>query len=316
MVAVEQRVHAAPSPTVYAPLVAASPTPGFLHPGPSTSPARTSPRPSPTPTPGRNLTDQPDDEDAYQVHVLYVLPADGHDRGYDTDGTIARSVAAWDAWFYAQTGFKQHLRLDRHGGKLDITFVRLKETDGDLVRYGDWSRDAIERSLKLAGFAHPKKLYCIYYEGSSFTCGSGPHPPDLPGTAAVSYVLGTPPGALPCDDNPWSPDGTQVGYRETHVVHEILHTLGLVPACAAHQVRNGHTSVSTEDLMYAGDAPGHQDVLDAGHEYYDTGRADCLDLANSAFLTPTRPGAAPPPLWDRAIAVDPDHWAPLPTPGG
>lgn len=285
---------ATPGPTISAGATA-TPTAGVTPTADVTPTEAPSSSPLPTPLP-RSLADRTDDDPGYQVHVVYALPSDGEDRAFDTDGTLVRSVEAFDAWLLAQTG-KQHLRLDRSNGALDITFVRLAGSDSTFKANGLQLRDAIEREIKALGFNHAKKLYAVYYDGTSQSvCGGGPWPPDLPGTVAALYLKGEP----RCDQSGWTPDGRTMSYREYAMLHEILHGFGFMPKCAPHQVRAGHTSYSPNDLMFAGDVPWIPSVLDAEGELF--GKGACLDLAKSAFLTPSAADAAPPPSWSSSVS--------------
>lgn len=251
----------------------------------------------------RATGDRPDDGTGYQIHAVYAVPSDLSDRHYDTDGSIAYSLTAIDTWFYKQTGQRQRLNLDRVGGAIDITFVRLAQTDAQLRTAGIHQRDRLEDILKQRGFRSPRKLYAVYYDGThATTCADGAYPPSLPGTVAAAYLRAQPPGWTPCDTYPWAGDGQAPAYRDFTMLHEIVHTLGFTPATAAHHTRQGHTSISPTDLMYAGDEPWRTAVLDAAGEIYNHGRPGELDLARSAFLTPTVRGAAPPPQWNWAVS--------------
>lgn len=246
----------------------------------------------------RATADRPDDDAGRQVHVYYVVPADGVDRQLDLDGTLARTVAAWNGWLAAQSGGPR-LRLDTAGGALDITFVRLASTDAAIAGDGVYVRDRLERELRATGVLTAGKLAAVYYDGTStVACGGGPWPPGLVGQVAALYLRGAPPGAPACDTNRFSPDGVAVGYLELALLHELFHALGAAPACAPHQTRSGHTSDGPTDLMYAGDEPWQPSALDLGRDdYWGHGRADCLDLATSAFVEPTPPAATLPPGW-------------------
>jgi hypothetical protein len=240
----------------------------------------------------RATLDRPDDLPAgtQQIHVVYVLPSDGSDRGLDIDGTLAASVGSWQAWLKGQTGGKG-LNLDTAGGKLDITFVRLPETDAVIAARGAFVRDEVEAELRRLGFADPWKIYAVYYDGTStFSCGGGAWPPILPGHVAALYLHGTP----NCDQNSFAGPGAPPGYLEFAMLHEILHTLGHVPECAPHEYRSGHTSDTPTDLMWAGDGAWTPSTLDPGHDdYYGHGRADCLDFARSGFLQGNPASALP-----------------------
>jgi len=237
----------------------------------------------------RVTTDRPDDSAAPQIHVIYALPSDGADRALDERGTLNDTVASWNAWLASQTG-GLNLRLDTSDGMLDTTFVRLPESDAQIEARGAFVRDELEKQLHALGFNQPQKIYAVYYDGrSSFACGGGAWPPVLPGNVAALYLHGLYNGPVPCDTNPWGSVGAP-RYLEFAMIHEVMHTLGFVPACAPHHTSAGHVSDSPADLMYAGSASWAPSTLDVGHDdYYDAHHPGCLDLSASAYLTSGQP---------------------------
>jgi hypothetical protein len=254
----------------------------------------------------RTASDLPDDFSGAQVHVMYVLPSDGADEGLDTNGTLARSVATFQRWLAGQAGGQQ-LRLDYFGGALDVTFFRLSQTDAQVASSGAFVRDRIEAELISAGFNRSNKIYAVYYGGGSTSAsGGGAWPPELPGKVAALYLKGTPPGAPACSTNPFASSEDRPGYLEFAMLHEILHTLGVVASCAPHHTLRGHVSDSPNDLMYAGQLPWQPSVLDIGHDdYFKHNTPGCLDLAGSPYMTS---GATPLLITEantnRAIALD------------
>ena len=240
----------------------------------------------------RSTVDRPDDRPGPQVHVLYVLPSDGADATLDTDGTLTASVQNWQNWLKGQTG-GFGMRLDTSGGELDVTFVRLAESDTQLAGSGVFMRDAIERSLQSAGALQTGKIYAVYYGGSNTAaCGGGAWPPTLPGRVAALYLKATFGAGFPCYDPVRSRSGLQL--MDLAMLHEVMHTLGFVPTCAPHHTRSGHVSDSPTDLMYAGDEQWTPSVLDFGRDdYFGTNRQDCLQLAQSEYYE-GRPEQPPP----------------------
>jgi hypothetical protein len=239
----------------------------------------------------RSNVDRRDGSKAPQIHVFYVVPSDGVDRHLDTDGTLANSVASFERWLAGQTGGKA-LRADTFHRSLDVTFFRLSETDGDVAAHGAFVREEIEAELQAAGFDRANKVYAVYYDGTStFSCGGGAWPPQIPGTVAAMYLHGLPQGPIPCDTNQLAAAGAAPTYFDLGMLHEIMHTLGFVATCAPHEWRSGHVSDSANDLMWAGDtrwAPDGWDavVLDFGHDdYYRAPGPGCLDLSDSRFLS-------------------------------
>lgn len=243
---------------------------------------------SPQPSLPRATTDRPDGVSAPQVHLVYAVPADGADRGLDTNGVIAGTVNVWETWLAGQTGGRI-LRLDTYHGAPDITFVRLPQTDAQLAAAGPYVRDKIEADLKANGLIVPGngKIYAVYYDGASTrSCGGGAWPPVLPGRVAALYLHGAPPDAPPCDTNQFHSPGQAPGYLDFAMLHELLHTLGFVPSCAPHFTRAGHVSDSPTDLMYAGPLPWNPTTLDVGHDdYFDANVPGCQDLSQSPYLT-------------------------------
>jgi hypothetical protein len=221
------------------------------------------------------------------VQPLYVLPADGDDNGLASDGTIERSVAAMQSWLAGQTGGR---RLRVAGGP--VATVRVAETDERIAATGEFVRDEVERLLGLAGFADPHRVYAVWYDGTSqFSCGGGAWPPELEGSVAALYLRGNYPagdgGRVDCSLDRFTADGVAPEINEFKMLHEILHTLGIVSRNAPHHTRSGHVSDDPRDLMYAGSEAWQPSVLDEGHDdYFETGRADLADLSRSPFLAP------------------------------
>jgi hypothetical protein len=233
----------------------------------------------------RTTADQPDDVPGPQVHALYVLPSDGADRALDTNGVLLTSFGALNSWLAKQTATRG-LRVDTCGGRADITFVRLGRTDADIRSAGLYVRNEIERELHAAGFNARNKIYAAYYDGSSsYACGGGAWPPRLIGNVAALYLRGEPPGASPCSSNAFATSAGSPGYIEFAMLHEILHTLGLVAVCAPNHTREGHVADDPRDLMYAGERPWRPSILDKGRDdYFGHANAECADLKRSEFL--------------------------------
>lgn len=261
--------------------------------------------PAPAPAAERSSIDRPDDfpPRTQQIHVMYVVAADGTDRQYDVSGAIETSVGAAQAWMAGQTGGKA-FRLDTSGGVLDITFIRLASTDAALAARGLYVRDQLESELRARGFADPFKLYGVFYDGTARdVCGGASWPPSKTGHLMAMYLQGqySDPAFLDCDQNPFAVAGGAPGYRELSFLHELIHTTGSVPSCAPHFGAAGHTNDNPGDLMYAGSAPWVPTALDPGHDdYFGHGRPDCLDLARSGYLagnpTVPLPGERLPPI--------------------
>lgn len=248
-------------------------------------------------TPLRSEDDRPDDTEQPQVHVVYALPSDGRDRELDLAGTLASSVAVWNAWLAEQSGGSA-MRLDTCDGELDVTFFVLDKTDAEVEATGAYVREEIEAAMVRAGRIAPNKLYAVYYDGSStYACGGGAFPPALVGRVGALYLRGTPPGAPPCPDN-FAAAPTPAGYLEHAMLHELVHSLGLVATCGTTSDGAGHATDDPSDLMYSGPQPWFPMQLDPGNDdYWLHDDPECLDLATSALLEPMPEDAWLPDGW-------------------
>lgn len=238
-------------------------------------------------TPGeRSLVDRPDDVDGPQVHVVFARPSDQADRELDLDGSLAASVAVWNTWLAGQTG-EAALRLDTCDGELDVTYLELPYTDAYIAAKDPYIRNLLEAELAAVGGIADDKLYAVYYDGSStYSCGGGAWPPLIVGRVAALYLRGQVPNSPPCLQ-PFAGADEAPGYLEFAMLHEILHTLGLVATCAPHSDGAGHTNDTPEDLLYTGPEPWYPEFLDPGHDdYHQHGNPECPDLARSALLEP------------------------------
>src|SRR5262245_51303944 len=174
----------------------------------------------------RAPVDRPDDSLERQIHIMYVVPKDGLDRGLDTNGTIDTSVKAFERWFESKSDGRR-LRVDRSQGELDITFYRLPRTDAQYASFGDFVRDEVERDLIRAGFNKANKMYAVYYDGrSNRGCGGAFWPPALPGKVVALYLKGVPPTGMPCASNPFAVSEFSPGYWEFGMLHAIVAGLG------------------------------------------------------------------------------------------
>lgn len=269
----------------------------------------------------RATADRPDDNGYDQVRVLYVLPSDATDQNRDTSGQICNSVRGFATWFHAQAD--AHLRLDTAGGEIDIGFARLGKTDAEMrgndpnnnsVDFGTaYVRERIERELVAMGMIDRNKLYAVYYEGSStYACGAGAYPPLITARVGTMYLNGLPPGqSTPCGQSyPWGQATLVPNYIDYGMLHELVHSMGVVAESSPNQHLMGHVFdrnavAPNRDLMYSprlsGTDPGWATndpaglVLDlAKDDYFGAGD---VDLAKLSLLSPLPEGARRPIGW-------------------
>ena len=253
----------------------------------------------------RTIRDQPDDFPGPQIHVVYALPSDGEDLNLDRYGDIARSFEQIQDWLMEDIGYR--LRLDTHAGELDVSFLRLPFTNQEIRSAGifevtSFIYDGIAAHVGLAN----EKTYAVYYFGASAFGGLANFGLRLATTMAdpqnrTRFLPGR------------YPDGA--AYFEAVMVHELFHTFGAVPRCAPNEGRGFHVTDSGEDLMFAGiyetPAEGVGNVaIDVGRDdYFQHGRADCLDIADSHFWERVGPGrVASGVAKSRRVQLPPRDW--------
>lgn len=269
----------------------------------------------------RATEDRADDNAYDQVRVLYVLPSDGVDQNRDTSGQICNSVRSFATWFHAQAD--AYLRFDTVDGELDIGFVRLTKTDAEMrgndpdnksVDFGiAYVRERIERELVVAGEIRRNKLYAVYYEGSStWACGAGAYPPLINARVGTMYLNGLPAGqSIPCGQSyPWGQTSLVPNYVDYGMLHELVHSMGIVAASSPNQHLMGHVFdtnavAPNRDLMYSPrmgtNDPGWATndpaglILDLGKDdYFGTGD---VDVGTMSLLSPYPEGAKRPIGW-------------------
>lgn len=274
--------------------------------------------------PERALADRPDDTGYDQVRVLYVVPSDVTDQARDTSGQICNSVRAFSTWFHSQAG--RYLRFDTAGGQIDIGFVRLGKTDAEMrgndpsngsVDYGTaYVRERIERELVAAGMIASNKLYAVYYEGSSsYACGAGAYPPAIIARVGTMYLNGLPLGqTTPCGQSfPWGQPSLVPSYIDYGMLHELVHSMGIVAESSPNQHQFGHVfdadvQAPNRDLMYSprpnmndpGWATNHPGglILDVGKDdYFEAGASIDVELSTMSLLSPLPANAKRPIGW-------------------
>ena len=258
----------------------------------------------------RSTTDRPAEVSGRQIHVIYMIPRDGRDRGFDTTGTLERSVIRFQNWFSFRTALK--LREDQYQGRLDITFFRSNRTDAQVARFGRLILNALYVELRAAGFDDPDTKYLIYYDGTNpLTCANAIQE----GAAAAVYLNGTFDGET-CRTG-FVLDVGPPGYWDFAMLHETMHTLGAVHFNAPNHEDDQRWHVADgADLMHGGgDVTWRPQLVDRGNDDYWSDslppwipnlRYDSIFVGGNPVF-PTQPvsgrGAPPgfPPLADDVI---------------
>jgi hypothetical protein len=225
---------------------------------------------------GTGITGQdlPDTVAGAQFHGIVALPADAPDTFAADANRLADDAANMTAWWQGQDPTRiPRFDTASFGGNvcLDLSFVRLPDPSTSYSGSAAFSR--VVAQLRVAGFSHVGKDYVVYYNGPSVQenlCGTGAQ---LPGSAfAVMWLQG-------CAD---------VGY-DAVTAHEILHTLGALPAGAPHACPGdpGHPCDAPFVDVLSPQTDGRpitEQVLDVGRDDYYGHGGSWLDIQDSIFL--------------------------------
>ena len=224
--------------------------------------------------PGRFFEDQPDVNDDYQIHFIYMLAADGKDKKLDISGWIEKRIKTVNKRFLKMSaktkksnGIGHQFKLDMtKEGKLDVTFVRMnilkKQLDNTHA-----PESLVYRYLKEKGFDNPKKVYATF-AGFNHRDGN-----DIGGEGGVPYTV------------IFTPAVKSYGQPDTDLVilHELFHTQGAAYACGKRTYEGAH--VKGRDVLGKGIL---STKIDSKNDtYYRHDIEGCPDLAKSVFVTPT-----------------------------
>ena len=182
----------------------------------------------------RNMIDQKDSFSGFQIHPIYVVPADATDRQLDINGGIAALLDEGNAFLKREIGAT--LPIDSTTSGYDIDFMKSKYSAQSIM---DMKPSQLKYMMnELMPFNTPsanRKDYVFFIDVPALNsnyCGWA----DMPGLAAV-VALGGP------ADTKHKCSGTGGGlkdYASKTWVHEVFHNLGVA-----------HTPTVC-DLMYVG----------------------------------------------------------------
>jgi len=218
----------------------------------------------------RYFIDQPDLNDDYQIHLIYLLAKDSKDREWDINGNINLIIEKMNQQMFVATRknkysggegkrYKFDYRLD---GKLDITFIRFDKKNSDLPKHPN---AYIKKYLWKRGFNHPKKIYYSFAEIKTYDGGEA-------GVGMGTIFLGS-------KFNNTRPITGDVRRNFTHIsLHEILHAQGVGFPCMP-EVSRAHLKKNDKHMLGGG--------IWLNANIYGHNVQGCPQLKNSVFLTPT-----------------------------
>ena len=221
---------------------------------------------------GDNDSGQTDGPLVDLFQAVYVVPSDKAPME-GLAPAIAHELAVVQSWYDSQTG-GTHPVFVREGDAISVVTVGLP---GSLAEFDTVGKivSEIRPALPAVGNQH----LVLYVEGQ-LTSAEG----EVTACGwASNHVV------IPMDNCDIRPVlGSNWPYGATYLLaHELAHVLGAVPECAPNHGYSGHALDDRRDLLYAGAEGRDWDnlVLDFGNDdYYNHGREDCFDIADSPLL--------------------------------
>jgi hypothetical protein len=224
--------------------------------------------------PGRFFEDQPDVNDDYQIHFIYLLSSEGKDKKLDISGWIEKRVNSVNGKFLKMSarnkksnGIGQQFKLDiTEEGKLDVTFVRMNVSKKQLD-VPEYPNGIVYHYLRQKGFDNPKKVY------ATFAGFKSKHGNSDGGEGGVPMMV------------IYTPAVKTYGTTDMDLVilHELFHAQNAAYACGKRTYEGAH--VKGSDVLAADSV---KSSIDSKNDtYYRHDIEGCPDLAKSVFVTPT-----------------------------
>ena len=172
----------------------------------------------------RVTSDQPDTITGFQIKAIYVVPADGTDHSYDTNGYISKILDEGNAYLKEQLG--RQLPIDRTNTGYDIQFMKSKVTTAEFMHSGSDIASSPNLLNELKVLDDPglnRKNYVFFVDVPAFvdgtTCGYASEP-SIFSTVAIGSVASNGSG---CSD----PGQSFRHYSSLSWIHENFHSFGV-----------------------------------------------------------------------------------------
>jgi hypothetical protein len=134
----------------------------------------------------RVTSDQPDTVTGFQVKVIYVVPSDGVDNAYDTNGYIAGILDEGNKYLQAQLGLK--VPIDKSTAGYDIQFLKTKLTTSYLLNASSLINDLMAESMVLENPGINRKDFMFFIDVKILKNGTACGYAFRPGISAVVAI--------------------------------------------------------------------------------------------------------------------------------
>lgn len=208
------------------------------------------------------------------IQAVYAVPSDISPVSARLPAA-AESISVVQDWFAGETGGSYPV-FNETNGAVDVELLILSKSTAQIRALSTNDLDSLLLAESESAFdsVSDSELF-VYLEAphdDSGACGySG---------RIVVIVMAN------CSTYPSS--SATFPYGDTYLVaHELTHLLGAVASCAPNSIPGGHLDGDNRDILFMGSGPRDWNnlMLDPGNDdYYDHGRSDCTDIADSPVL--------------------------------
>ncbi len=208
------------------------------------------------------------------IQAVYAVPSDVAPVSGRLPAS-ATSISVVQDWFAGQTGGSYPV-FNETNGTIDVELLILSKTTAQIQALTTNALDTmlIDESESSFDSVADSELF-VYLEAphdDSGACGYA---------GRIVVIIMDNCGTYPSSSATFP-------YGDTYLVaHELTHLLGAVASCAPNSIPGGHVDGDNRDILFMGS--GGRDwgnlMLDPGNDdYYNHGRNDCIDIADSPLL--------------------------------
>ncbi|MDO8645364.1 MAG: hypothetical protein Q7R42_02105 [Candidatus Planktophila sp.] len=216
----------------------------------------------------RVMSDQPDTVNGFQVKAIYVVPSDGVDNSYDTNGYIAGFLDEGNKYLQAQLGLQ--VPIDKNTVSYDIQFLKTKLTTSYLLSASSLIDDLMAESMVLENPGINRKDFIFFIDVNDLKNGTACGYAGLPGISAVVAIGRGVVNGSKCT-------GKALNFNDYAAVtwpHELIHNFGVShtldnpcdfmrgnPETPGTCPSNGVLTIDKERSRYVGSSAQGQDIL-------------------------------------------------------
>lgn len=169
----------------------------------------------------RVTDDQPDTTTGFQIKAIYVVPSDGTDHSYDTNGYIAGMLDEANSYLNEQLGLQ--LQIDRTPLGYDIQYMKSKISTAEFMHSPDLLKSLLDESKAMDTPGVNRKNYTFFVDVPVLKDGSACGYARQPGMVSI-VAIGT---SQSTQSTCTGPSRSLQNYATLTLLHENFHNFGV-----------------------------------------------------------------------------------------